>query len=439
MPKSIIILLISILTFIFLFHFYITRQAVYGDGIYYYAYNHSLVKDHDLNFRDEFGHHYSPLSNNALQNDPLDESNITKTGMRSNIYPIGAPLFWLIPYAVLDVIANSIHYFNHSFPNNGYSDLYQIGIGIVNILFIILGLQFLYLFLQNFFTKRIALLSTLLLIAGTNLLYYGSFDVINSHPSSFLVSCFFCFYWWKTREKRKFFSWAVLSMLVAVLTMIRTQDIAFFTLLLADLSLKIKNHQLTLTTSLKIIALILCIFILSFLPQMIVWNILFGSFWQSPYSYAENGFHLFQPQILGVLLNYKTGLVWWTPLLVCSFIGIFLLKKKNKQITYYAIFFPILELYFIASWSGWMQGEAFGIRMLIATFPFFAIGTAALLSRFKQNIQYIICVVFFVYNLSAISYFTLFIHSATYDRGRITKTQSYNKIEKIFNTIIHVI
>ncbi len=57
--KIIFFIFFPLLSFAFLLHYWIVGQAVYGDGIYYYAYTRSLYKDHDLNFSNEFSHSYN--------------------------------------------------------------------------------------------------------------------------------------------------------------------------------------------------------------------------------------------------------------------------------------------------------------------------------------------------------------------------------------------
>jgi len=55
-----------VLVGMFLGHFWLVGQAVYGDGRYYWAAARSMWIDHDLYLKNELRHHYSPVSNNTF-------------------------------------------------------------------------------------------------------------------------------------------------------------------------------------------------------------------------------------------------------------------------------------------------------------------------------------------------------------------------------------
>ena len=66
---------------IFLLHFSFSGQAIYGDGIDYWAYLPTIYFDHDLDFKNQFRHIYSPVNNNKVS--PEVASQIMKTNFTS--------------------------------------------------------------------------------------------------------------------------------------------------------------------------------------------------------------------------------------------------------------------------------------------------------------------------------------------------------------------
>lgn len=438
-------LLFSLLTFVFLCHFTIVGQAVYGDGIHYYAYTRSLVKDHDINFLNERQHHYNHQNNNALFYDSYEDiRGKTKTGLTPNKYPIGAPLLWLPVFIVLDAIANVIHFFNNTFPNNGYSDIYQIGIGVFNIAIIVISSKLLFELLKKIFPNAISIITVLTMLFGSNLFYYGSIDVINSHASSFLFSVLFVSRWWNSISSRTKKQWLILGLLIGALAAIRTQDIIFLTIIVLEMllsvvkSVKTKKKLAVKKLIINNIYMIIGIVVV-FIPQILVWKILYGSFFVSPYIQNGEGFTFTNPQLLGVLFSLKNGLFLWTPIYIFCFIGLFFFWKTKKTITKVFVVFPLLQLYLISSWSGWSQGESFGIRMILSTLPFMSIGFASLLSVIKNRIGLKGIILFsgiiILLNFIAIIYFLAFSQHDTFDRTTNTQEEGIRRIQKVINLI----
>jgi len=126
----------------------------------------------------------------------------TVTGYTPNIYPPGAAIFWLPMFFIVDMVAQIIHNIIPHYPNNGYSDIYQITIGITNATIGLLALIIVYALLRSFYSKTLSCITLLCLFLGSNLFYYLSIDVINSHPTSFLVASIFSIYYFKSHKSK---------------------------------------------------------------------------------------------------------------------------------------------------------------------------------------------------------------------------------------------
>lgn len=388
----------TILSFIFLSHYTIVGQAVYGDGKYYWSYVRSVWKDHDLDLRDELNRVYSPKTNNQLKEGFIDKKPVF------NWFPIGPSIAWLPAFIVADSIASVIHYIVPSFPNNGYSDIYQIIVGLENIFFVSLGITVLYKLLLNYFSSQVSFMTVIITLFGTNLLFYSGVDVINSHPASFLTSVLFLFLWAKSRKRRTLIQWMILGSLLSFMTMVRTQDVLFVLLLLLDLVVQ-KESALKKIKNVFITGIV---FIMVFIPQLFMWKYIFGNYFMSPY--LKGGFNFFQPHIFEVLFNRQNGLFIWTPIYVLCFFGLFIFKKTSHlRFSFLAI--SLLQLYLITAWSGWYQGRAFSIRMIITGLPYLSFGLGTILAVLKKNIhQYLfnfLCIFLILYNLVSILIFLL--------------------------------
>lgn len=344
-----------LLSVIFLVHYAIVGKAVYGDGTYYWEYIRSIWKDHYLN-------------------------------VRNNWFPIGSSIAWAPAFILADIIAKG----------DGYSHIHQIIVGLENVTFVSIGITLLYRLLLNYFSPLISLLTVGITLFGTNLLFYGAVDVINSHPAAFLASTLFLSQWIKTRKKRTDFQWVLLGILLAFMAMIRTQDILFGLLLVFDVK-KIRSVFLSAFA-----------FFVTFIPQLMMWKYVFGNYFVSPY--LRGGFNFLHPHIFEVLFSRQNGLIIWTPIYALYFFGLFFLKKSYR-IRFLFFFISILQLYLITAWSGWYQGQAFSIRMMITGLPYLSFGLGALLIILKERLNhylfYFLCVSFILYNLGSILVFLL--------------------------------
>lgn len=417
---------------IFILHYFVVGQGVYGDGIYYYAYTRSLYKDGDIRFQNELGHYYNPINNNAIEERTLGSvPTPTTTGYIPNKYPIGASLAWLPAFIIGNTLTSIGILFHNSLSTIGYSDIYQISIGLENILFVVLGLLFLYEFLRDIFSKKIAVLTTSLILFGTNLFYYGSIDVINSHPFSFFLSSFFIYIWWTSRRKRKIKKWMLLGFLYGLLVMTRTQDGIFIVLIIIEQFIK---KQRTLNNVKAYMSFGISAFT-AFLPQLLVWKIIYGNFFVSPYLQSGESFRLTRIHLLDLFSNPKIGLIYWLPCIVLACIGLFFWQNKSKTISLYAFGFFFVQLFIISIWSGWNQGESFGIRMIISTYPLISVGIGNLLTKIsKKNILLVSITVFVIlWNILLVGKFLLYHKGPTFDLGKETHSQSIRRFEQMFH------
>ncbi len=342
---------------VFLVHLSFTKTAVYGDGVYYYSIARSLAFDGNLDFTNEFIHFKIYPS-------------YTSTGYSANKYPPGVSLIWTVVISLTFQVINSLNFFGFNFVNEGYSNLFQITIALANITLAIMGLYLLYQTLLNYFNEKASRYAVLATALTTNLLFYMAFDLINSHALSFFASSLFMFYVVKFTKRFSYANWFILGLLGGFIALVRTQDII---LILPAIFLL---FSIAISKRKKLLAslLFVCGIVISFLPQLIYWQIVFGRL-TSPYLSGSEGFNLLNPHFYGLLLNQDTGLMIYTPTLLVAFIGLIVLKI-SKPLKISLVLTILLNILLIASWSSWDQGASFGVRMLVSSLPLFAFGFA---------------------------------------------------------------
>jgi hypothetical protein len=376
---------------IFLLHYVVTGQAVYGDGIGYYAHLHSWYFDQDWNYTNEYQHVYNPENNNRL--DPVTSPTVqivqtTAEGRAENHYSPGPALLLLPAYVVADVTAGIWQLVTPTNARNGYSDVYQIIVGISAVTYVIAGLIVLEkLLLRLVVDERVAKLVVVLMLMGTQLLYYGSFDVINSHFASFFLACLF-FYVLLVR-KVSLATTVLLGITAGIAASTRIQDGALFIIWLVDWTYQCSTDRRRQWVKYLQHGVIFALsFGLAFLPSIYHMYSVFDSPLQHRYligflSERSQG----QPiSILGSLFHHQTGLFSVTPILAVSFLyflWLLLQKKVTRELWMLALFFGI-QFVIITVQRGW-QAAAFGGRMYISSLPFFAVLLALLFIQLHQR------------------------------------------------------
>lgn len=342
---------------IFTAHLLIVKKTVYGDGRYYFVYLPSILLEHTLNF----SHAFHLIGADFF---------LTPLKYPANIYPIGPAVFWVIPYLTANILLLP---FSRA---DGYNVFYQLLIGVWDVSFTCIGLYFLYRSLSKFFSESDALKTVLAVFFGTNLLFYGAVDTVNSHSISFFLSSLFVYLFLQPEKIKQA---VLLGMTLGLSILVRSQD--GLLILFPFTSLFIKQKQFLLNSI--IILLTACIV---FSPQMLLWHIQWGNWFQNPYLRVQT-FYFFSPHILGVLFNRTDGLFLWTPLYLISFIGLLFYTYKNRVLGIPLVLFFILQVYVVSSWSIWWQGSSYSGRMLISSLPMLSFGLAHLMSSpFFQKI-----------------------------------------------------
>jgi len=357
-------------------------SIVWGDSLYYMAYTHTFVVDHDLD-----------LSNEATTFPNRIEVN-KNTGKVINKFSPGTSVMWIPGFTAgyfLQLVVSFI--FNYQVV---WLPLYATAIS--SIAFSVLGLYFVYQTLLFFFDKKVSSLTVFFLYLTTQMFYYTSIDPLNSHSVSFLVSSLLLYLLARNVVKKTLsnYSYFILGLLSGLLVLIRNQDAVIILPIFIYLFFHTKN---TLKEKIKHSLVFISTAFVIFSIQLFITLELFGMF-GSPYLMRGEQLAWFSPDFIRVLFSMGNGLFFFAPVLLFATLGL-ILKKKNDvkevsseveikyskeylQLSKVALIVFLLQLYVVASWGAEIIGGPYGSRMFISILPYLMLGLAYILQKIKQ-------------------------------------------------------
>lgn len=426
-----------VLVGIFLLHYAISGQAVYGDGIGYYAHLHSWIIDNDWDYTNEYQHLYTPENNNALAPVSVDAVQIVEMSPKkvaANHFFPGTALLLLPGYVLAAAIVVVARVVGVVVSDSGYGDIFQILTGITAIAYVSAGLWLLEKCLKNLgFQKLAARIAVTAILGATPLLYYGSYDVINSHGVSFFLSCWF-FYEVLVPKKRHL----VLGLIAALATMARVQNIVLV-LLYGLLQLEaLRARKVNLKILMKQVVMFGLAYCVTLIPLIIYWSEVFGNFANHTYIQAFLNEHQTgsSSNWVGALFDERNGLFSKSPLLFGVFLSYLYLIFKEKKLLYWPLLlFFVLEFSIISLQGGW-KAAAFGGRMFISSLPFFAVATAMIVQKIPRKnylITTVAITIFILINFLQIGHFVLIGKEAEGQKAGLEQ-RTRTRIQRLLNS-----
>jgi hypothetical protein len=267
---------------------------------------------------------------------------------------------------------------------DGFSAFYEKMAILPGVFYLVLGLFFLRKFLGHYVSRKVSYITVLLILAGTNLYYYGIDEGLMSHINSFFLFSLFLFLLKKFLDsgKKSRGLFLGLSIVLSLAILIRPTNILLLTwMAFLDVS-SWKEFRDRLALFLKpvyILIFLITVFIV-FIPQFLYWKYLSGSYLF--YSYPGESFNNWnQPQLIPVWFSTLNGFFLYTPLALAFIAGmVIMIVKKVRNGIFTALSF-LLVSYIFASWYCWFFGGSFGYRPLVEYYALFSLPFAFFLSR----------------------------------------------------------
>ncbi len=330
------------------------RPVVEGDAVGYFAYEHSLVFDHDLNFSDEYA--AAKAAGVTLYLDNIDPR--TATGLPVNFQPVGSALMAMPFY----LVAVALH--PSGVPQ--WAAPFTTAIAAASLLYGLLALAL------SYALARRSLVATLATLTATPLLYYLTAEPGYSHTFSVFASALFAVVWWRSPDRSPA-GWFLLGLLGGFMGAVRIQDGALAVIAVLDLP-RARLRALAMLPGL----------LLGFLPQLIAEKVIFGTW--TPGRGQFSILEWFPGHYLQVLFSSHNGLFAWTPIALVAVAGWFLLEDRRLRAA--CLLGLAVEVVVAGTQGDWWGGQAFGMRRLLDLTPFFAVGLAAVARRLRPALAW---------------------------------------------------
>jgi len=392
----------------------LTTWDAYG----YYLYLPSMLIYHDvkeLKFKDSIEAKYQLSGGNFYQ------ANIhEKTGNYAFKY-LGGIAILQLPFFT---IAHLYSLNSSIYPADGFSAPYQNAIGFGVVLYGILALFVLRRVLLKYYSDQVTTLTLLLTVLATNAIQYFSIDNAQSHAPIFFLYTIILWLSIKWHQKPSSILAFLAGYVIGLATISRpTEAIMVLIPILWNTHTKeaAKEKWAMVRTNLPMIYLAAFGGIIGILPQLIYWQYVTGFF-----IYDVGSAWRFLTPFFRVLFGFEKGWFIYTPVTIFFVIGLFFIKSYPFKKS--LLWFCLLNIWIIISWSDWKYGGSYTTRALMQSYPVFALALGAFLQRYWLGSNRIIFAIISAY-LIGVNLFQLQQYNTTtlhyYDMNRMYYSEIY--------------
>ena len=309
---------------------------------------------------------------------------------------------WVMKYSVgMAVMYSPFYLIGHCMaalsgaPLDGFSKPYQLSILYGCMAYTIIGLYYFKKIMAHFFEDKIAAITFFLVVFATNYMFHVSLHGQGAMSHNILFSLYALIVWFTIRWHQTFHTKhaLILGSCLGLLAIIRPTEIIaiMIPVFYGVTSFSSFKQKLNLFWQYRK-EVITIFFIIAVLMSYQLWyyKIVTGKFLYNSYGASNpgEGFEFFHPFIIEVLFSFRKGWFIYTPIMLFAFIGLCFLPKWRKEIAAASIFYFLLNLYIVSSWSCWWYAGSFSSRALIPSYVIMSIPLGFLIthvwnSRFK--------------------------------------------------------
>jgi hypothetical protein len=344
-----------------------SNMLIVSDGKAYYVWARSIVLDGDIDFRNDYQLIYPP--------DPLpgEADETTPAGHVVNKYPIGL--------AIMEtpglLLGNAIAHLVPRFPADGISAPYQIAVTWSLILLYFLSFFLLYRCMLDLGTdRRWAFAFSVMLLLGTNLIYYVAKEPAMAHAAGVALLNILLFIvgrWGVARRRISWLQGLSWGALVGLFFLVRNTNLLVLPFLAV---LVYKQGHLRFREMWPAVAGALAVAALQPLSLYFLWGRLQLS------TYPNESFTAGLPGIVGTLLSHQHGLFAYHPWYAVLILFAGYAAVKHPRLRWASISALVSFLLFVVAngtWWCWWFGDSFGNRAFIEVLvPLSAVGALAL-------------------------------------------------------------
>lgn len=325
----------------------------------------------------------------------LDKYQFTGTLYQLSSGPEGNPIFFFL--MGMAILYSPWFFIGHflalvlGYPTDGFSLPYQYSLAMGQVTYTIIGLVILRKILLHFFNESIAIILLIIVVLGTNYFHFVTAKNLETANILFMFVALVTWYTIRWHENFKRAYLIAISVCVVFIALCKPSEVLviFIPLLWGVYNKQTFNHKIGLIKRYKAHFLIaLGAGILLALPQMLYWYKETGTFLYDSYKNPGVGLDITSPHIAEVLFSFKKGWLLYTPVMIFSIIGFFVLYRRNKGVFVPLLVYSLIAFYIIASWTEWWYGASFSIRPMITLYPLLAI-TMGFFIEFLQKRKFI--------------------------------------------------
>lgn len=355
----------------------LTGPPIRSDGYGYYAYLPAVFIDHDLSLKS---------ARENLYGGTLYEHGIAQvagTDRYIDKYAIGTAVMQAPFFLIAKKAARKLGY-----PKDGYSQPFQIANMASAIFYLCLGAFFTYCSCRSRFSRMVSTATVLLLVFGTNVFHYATYDSSFSHVYQFALMSMLL--WLGIRyladADRRTKTCVALGFVVGMIALTRLTNIIaimFPVILIASQWMEDRDYKRA-ALHLGIVGVLCAVVVL---PQLLYLHSVAGRWILN--SYAVTGeaatFNWTHPELLNFMFSIRKGFFMWSPVLLAAAVGLIFAFAKHRALFTASAVVVAIHIYLCASWYYWSFGGSYGSRPIIDIIPLLAIPLAAAIAKSAQN------------------------------------------------------
>jgi dolichyl-phosphate-mannose-protein mannosyltransferase len=370
------LVLILVLLLPLLVQFQLIGRRLSGDGVMYYVYVRSLVKDGDVDLTNEYTH-YELIGRGDL-------AVPTRTGLRRSIFSIGPGLV-SIPFFLLgEGVARAERRVGLDADVSGYGPEHVNAVALGGLVFGFCAVLLIHDLLRRHFASGPALGGALLVGAATFLPWYMVQQPTMSHAASTAAAALALWLWDRDREARSPRGFLLLGLVLGLAMCIRWQNGVLLVLPGLDLLAAFWRDRIAWPRHAARAACLLAGAFAGAFPQMLAWKALYGM-WVLPYPpHGADFVRLDHPFLMNTLFSSRHGLLSWTPVLWAGYLGFLPLLKRRPRLAWPLVVPLVLMTYVNACSGDWWAGGSFSNRRFDSLLPVLALGLAATLELARE-------------------------------------------------------
>ncbi|HEY6877166.1 MAG TPA: interleukin-like EMT inducer domain-containing protein [Polyangiales bacterium] len=337
---------------------FVAARSAHLDGIYYYAYLRSLGFDGDLDLANDY----------QLLGNPWHSPINASTHKFENMFGIGPALLWSPAFAVARAWLAS---------PDGMAEGFQRWVFFASCLYGLAAVVMSYALALRAYRPSDAVFAALATLFGTPLFWYMTRDACYSHAVSAFGTALLAWVWVRTHGSWARARWFALGVLCGFNMAVRFAGIAHAALPLLELLSGQREQRRERWIAFASFALGM---LLGFLPQLIAWKLMFGTFWTIP-----QGSHFMMwssSRYLTVLFSTRGGWTAIHPLVSVGLLGLIAASVRSslpvaiRQLARASLIAIALLMYLNGATDDWYAGWAFGGRRFTDCTPYVALGVA---------------------------------------------------------------